>query len=816
MHSTWIPTARWLLPGSLCLFFLGLTLSFSPTPELKQQILQGVENFNKRRIIEKVHLHLDKYLYTTGETVWFKAYVVEGISHKLFALSKVLHVELIGPEKDVLRRYKLPLLNGTANGDVILADSLTQGSYIIRGYTNNMRNEPGQFLFTRVIQVMSRDSNSVIKKTPAVVDPGIKVKFLPEGGYLVSGLDNKVGFKITDYRGMGVDGEVYIFTEAGNKVLETTSTHLGMGSFIFQPERDTRYFSKVITSKGTIESLAFTDIQQSGLRMIVNSLPKNHFGINLKDNSNLKKVLLVGLSRNTVRYMADVSLNKGVINLTIPKIPFLDGIVQFTVFSEDGLPLAERIVFKYPGQTYNLKAVTDKKFYRKRDKITLKLLANKKEEDLVAGSFSVSVTDQAQNFKDPQDGNIQTNLLMTSDLRGVIEQPAYYFSTPTLKILQDLDLLMLIQGWRRFKWEKVLTSDFAEAKYRFEQGISLKGRVRKNQRNKTIDAGKILMISVSQNPQYVESDLDSTGHFDLYPLDIFEYEDLVLQAENKRGRNNVEVDLIPEEFPEVGALVYHEFPPPEEVGYRLKEANKRSAIDKAYNFTGSVTYLESIVVTGKRVEQGPVKMYQRADVTLKTSDLPNAHTYWNVFQLMQSRVPGVRITGNTLTNPRVLIRGARSMSNSSEPLFLIDQFPVDKQAVLSIPVNDVESIDILKGVSAAIFGSRAANGAIAINLKRGEDREFERPPGVVNLNKIGYYPVREFQSPDYSIQREEHVKPDFRTTLYWNPEVYLDSLGMATISFYNADYLTSYLVRVEGISLDGVPMVAETAFESGQ
>ena len=198
--------------------------------------------------------------------------------------------------------------------------------------------------------------------------------------------------------------------------------------------------------------------------------------------------------------------------------------------------------------------------------------------------------------------------------------------------------------------------------------------------------------------------------------------------------------------------------------------------------------------------------------------VPYANIYFNnsfngsVSDIDGNRVAGVVITGSIL-DPNVVIRGYGSVKDN-EPLYLMDGFPVSKEAILNTPLVMVESVDILKGTAAAVFGARGGNGAIALNTKTGITAKSKRRTGVTNLTNVGYYVSREFFSPDYSIEKEAHAKPDFRSTLYWNPEVVIDSTGTAEVSFYNADYLTNYMVEIEGITTEGVPLRATTQFDS--
>src|ERR1700756_1491482 len=112
----------------------------SDGPGLIQQLVQQLGKWTANYPVEKVYLQMDKPYYAVGDDIWFKAYVTLGPDHKLSALNNVLNVELIDDRDSVKQRIKLPMVSGLAWGDFALSDTLPEGNYRIRAYTNWMRN----------------------------------------------------------------------------------------------------------------------------------------------------------------------------------------------------------------------------------------------------------------------------------------------------------------------------------------------------------------------------------------------------------------------------------------------------------------------------------------------------------------------------------------------------------------------------------------------------------------------------------------------------------------------------------------------------
>src|ERR1700739_1906384 len=92
------------------------------------------------QIEEKAYLQFDKPYYAAGDTMYFKAYVVNGETHLLSDLNGVLHVDFIGMSGNILQSEKLRLDSGRTSGDFALPDLLSASSYRVRAYTQWMLN----------------------------------------------------------------------------------------------------------------------------------------------------------------------------------------------------------------------------------------------------------------------------------------------------------------------------------------------------------------------------------------------------------------------------------------------------------------------------------------------------------------------------------------------------------------------------------------------------------------------------------------------------------------------------------------------------
>ena len=201
----------------------------------------------KALAIEKVYLHLDRSFYTAGEDIWFKAYLMDGRTHTPAILSDLVYVELIGPNNEIVSKKTLKTTTGSAAGDFKLSPESVAGIYTIRGYTNYMRNFDISNFYTKEIFVNTANPTTTSTDTTQVKNTtSLDVQFFPEGGYLINGFLNPIGFKALDNQGNSIPISGKLMDDTGNIIKEFTSSHLGMGQFHFIPKAN-RSYSALVT-----------------------------------------------------------------------------------------------------------------------------------------------------------------------------------------------------------------------------------------------------------------------------------------------------------------------------------------------------------------------------------------------------------------------------------------------------------------------------------------------------------------------------------------------------------------------------------------
>ena len=802
---------------------------YSGDDDFVRQLVARFEAYNQQRPVEKVYVHTDRDTYVIGETIWMKGYLFSGNNHVADTVSRVLYVDLIDARtKKVRQRLQLRAVDSYAPGQLNLPDSVKAGTYQLRAYTNFMRNESDAYFFTKTLTILSPDGASPGGGSlPSAVPPLPDVQFLPEGGNLVAGLDGRVAFKAVGPSGHYVDVAGFVLDAKKDTVTGFSSEHAGMGHFTMKPEAGQTYTAFVTLADGRLASYPMPAVQAQGVVMQVDNLSnKENIRVYLRHNKPVgagtatAHLVLIAQTRGAIVHTVSVPLSKNPAVVQLPKAEFPEGIAQLTLFDETNKPVGERLVFVEKNEQIQIALTPDKAAYRNRQKVDLTLTTTDAQGKPVAASLSLAAVDAKLSPElDSNVATITSHLLLSSDLTGTIEQPGYYFDPAQKRRIPHLDQLLMTQGWRRFSWSDVLAGTIPPIKYPVEQGLSLTGRVvRPNQ--KDVDGRVKLTFVLAKRDSarkegerdFLAGESDEQGNYAAYNLDFTDTTTVLIQAVRGKANRNLAITLDQLLAPPVTILKVP-YNPVEFRSDELAEFVRRTReyldIERQIRRNGEVL-LQSVTVKAKRTEERDSRViYSNPDASVKFDQMNTAGRL-TIMDVIQGRVAGVQVTGSGFS-ARVQIRGAANFNGPIEPLFVLDGMPVDLQTIMSISVQDVDKVDILKGASAAIYGSRGSGGVISVLTKRGgPNYDFSKDviPGSLVAKLPGYARVREFYAPRYDVKQEERDRrPDYRTTLFWAPLINTDASGKATVSFYTSDSKTTVRIRVEGVTTTGMPGV---------
>jgi hypothetical protein len=767
--------------------------------------------YNTDNPIEKVFIHTDKDICSPGDDIWLSGYVILGAGNYYSLASKVLFIDLIDSNGETISAQKQEIIQGRSKGLIALPKNIASGTYQLRGYTNWMRNEDERFYFTKTLKVL----NENVAELPAIIENDrLDLQFLPEGGNVVAGLDNVIAFKGLGMDGLSRDVQGIIIDSKGGTVAVINSIYKGAGFFNLNPTIGETY-KAVLDNKSEI---MLPKAQNNGYVLSVNNHDKSSIRVSVQATEELrdKTFYIIGLLRNQKYYQASFTFgNNKKIDFEIPKNSLPSGVMTLTLFDEDKIAQNERVLFINNAEelVIETKIITER--FRSRDKIDMYVSVKDKNGQPVSTDISLAVTDAERIQKDIKSENILTHLLLQSELKGHIESPGTYFKDRDRATQAKLDLVMLTNGWRRLNWKALRNESIKQPKeYPFSQGISISGVLRekdsKGRPNTSITAfskGKD-----SENIYYTVSKAD--GSFSINDINQSDSLNLDFVAYNKIGKPIdvvVSLDKIKSQKSENRRLVktrkIKDNSQAEQDYIEASKLKREAALRFGYL---DATELDEVLLKGKSNQKETLITSRPSEYGIK----PDAVVYFeegmNNFRLSDvlGRLSGVRAytVNNPLTSQpelKVVFRGEET------PLIVLDGIPMEIESLNQLGgsiAQNLERAEIQK--NGAAYGSRGMFGVILLYSRKGRGKTITNNTKQFAKHTImGYATAKEFYAPKYDVKLEKHKKPDYRETLYWNPNIRTDENGKATITFYNSDISETIQVDIQGLSDTGIPGV---------
>jgi len=289
---------------------------------------------------------------------------------------------------------------------------------------------------------------NLILPVPYHKGPTIHFTLFPEGGHLVSGIKSKVAFKVVNSRGLPESIRGILFENNG-PLLEFETIHAGMGSFVFTPLPDKTYYVQ-ISQPLLNDTFRLPEARSKGITMELAGRDKNYltFRLNCSPGLEGRKVYLLAQMRGITYSMATAIL-KNSLRIKIPLNELPQGIAELTIFNEELVPVAERLVYVNTDRKLYVETKLSKKKYATREKATLDITVKDENGQPVQAHLGLSVYDKI--YQNNLDGkNIFTHYYLSSQLKGRVYDPQYYFDKKNEHREEALDLLMLTQGWRKY------------------------------------------------------------------------------------------------------------------------------------------------------------------------------------------------------------------------------------------------------------------------------------------------------------------------------------------------------------------------------
>ena len=645
---------------------------------------------------------------------------------------------------------------------------------------------------TRHIEVEFDDPQYIYKKTfyLPLFNKDFNVQFFPEGGALLAVAHQNIAFKAQGTDGFSKEIEGFLFDAKGDTLTAFRSEHDGMGVFTLNPTNGNSYYVIAKTNDGISKRFDLPAVEQKGIGLSISHYKKEiRYEIQKTETTEWpQKLFLIAHTRGKLAILQPINTDRtfGRMNDSL----FTAGITHFMLIDQQGNALSERLVFVPDRNPHQWQIQSDKPTYGKREKVSLQISAKDNNGNPIEGNFSISITDRRSIQPDSLADNILSNLLLTSDLKGYIEDPGYYFLHQDPRTLRTLDFLMMTHGWRRHHIKNVLTAPSLNLTNYMEKGQTISGRI-KGFFGSNVKKGPICILAPKQNI-IATTTTDEKGEF-IVNTSFRDSTTFLVQARTKRGFAGVDIEIDTPKYP----LASHKSPFRDATATFMEDylLNTR---DQYYMEGGMRVYnLKEVLITGNRSKPRSESIYTGGinTYTIEGDKLESggAQTAFDAV----SRLPGVSVTNGNEIHIR---------NNPEQPVIVIDDvvYEDDNDILTMIQTSDMSSLSLLRGADAAILGSRGSAGAIVITLKDGKDLPAKPTQGIITCTPLGYSDSVEFYAPAYDTPEKKNTqRSDLRSTIYWNPLLQLDEEGKATIEYYTPDSTAPEDIIIEGVDKNG-------------
>lgn len=844
-------------------------------------------NFGKTLPQEKAYLHLDNTSYYQGDKIWFQCYVATAGTNRPTQLSRALHVELLNPGGNVVDRRVLPIVDGRCNGNF----SLTQlpfysGFYEIRAYTKYMLNFGEQTIFSRTIPIFDKphdESDTAEKRMIRPRSTGgkypvkrkfegrerrVNMRFYPEGGNLVEGLQQRVAFEITDADGHAIALAGRVCDKSGNVKAEFAAVHDGRGAFDITPAEGDR---ALIVADGKSYDFALPQVQTQGVSMRLDNLSStDSLTVEVCKNAATPAIMLGAavISNGALASYNILDLSDETpLRFAVDKRKLSPGTARMLLIDPDGQIVADRIFFARTGPRASISVTTDKDEYEPYDSVRLDVALCDEAGAPLRSPLSISVRDGQDEAAYGND--LRAELLLMSEIRGYVHRPSYYFEADDPARREALDLLLMVQGWRRYKWEWWSGTEPFDLKYLPEHGVEVHGQVLRYGTDKPMTDIHLSSILLKRGEEDIDEqgkpaegmshvgviDVDSTGHF-TFVGNMWGKWSLILTVTNDKNRRKASRILLDRAFSpepreygraEMNVEIAADTPTQTARGPEadtVKQWTYDDDEDPDKDMTERVHRIEEVVVKGKKRSREE-DIYRSRSTSAAYYDVPaeidairdrgeNIREIHELLAAINDKFMINRMSVTTLGGLSSLERDTVSSAQADnsqvsgqwritykgkDPLFVVDYERVwgtvsiydliRISAIKAIYVNEDMGV-IMQYADLTKMSPREVSDryscAVLIETYPDGQVPVDGARGVRKTWIDGYTEPDEFYMPDYSVLPKEN---DYRRTLYWNPALVPDEQGRASVTFYNNSRCRRMKVSAQTLSTDGAIGVAE-------
>lgn len=780
-----ITSLPYLLLVCINLLIAAQAFAQQPQPDTLRKKFERYRTFQ-----EKIYVHLDRTLYVTGETLWFKIYYTDATLHHPTDLSKVAYLEVLDAENTPLAQTKIELYKNGGSGSLFIPATINSGNYTVRAYTAWMKNFDPELYFHTTISIINPFRTPGLQKTAATKPPD--AQFFPEGGNLVNALKSKVAFRVTDSAGKGIDFEGTLLDQHNETVASFKPQQFGIGHFSFTPAAGNRYHAVIKDQTGKTHNYPLPAAHDNGYTLEV-----DHNTIRIQTTgTDATHVFLFIHTRHMIQRCEALALKNGITETTLDKNRLPEGITHITVFDASLKPVCERLVFKKPASKLSVAAKTDQAEYDTRRRVNITVAA---QGSSTAAHLSLAVYKTDSFPALPASHDIASYLWLSSDLKGQIESPQYYLNTTDSTAAIAADNLMLTHGWRRFTWKDALHSKPVIKFIPEHKSHILEGRVT-DHNDSSIRLVQTYLSAPGKIIRLYGSRSDNTGKTRYEMRDFYGRHKIVVQT--NRNRDSVyTISLI---SPFSDRYTQRPLPP-----LLLSAGTAQTLLAKTVAMQVQDVYADEKNTKILNPVRDSSAFYGKPDETYLLDD----YTRFPVMEeVMREYVPGVMVRKRRDGFHFIVLDRVKNGVLLDNPVILLDGVPIfDADEIMAFDPLKIKKLDVL--TRQYYLGVMVMQGIVSYTTYQGDLAGFPLNPRAVVLDYEGLQINREFYTPAYEDRKARNSRiPDQRSLIYWNPDITLAPGEKKALSFYTSDLTGNYRIDIQALAEDGSPASTSAPF----
>jgi hypothetical protein len=748
---------------------------------------------------DQIFVHLDRNQYKPGDTIYFQAYIRDRFTNDFESKSVSLYALLYDFNNSKVDSSRFKIDNSTSSGWMIIPANVNSGKYHFAAFTSIMQNFDPSEAFQTDIMIRNKAFDQQKSNIP-VDNQFFEFKFLPEGGTLVKGIEQRIGFSATNYKGLPISIEGLLKTQNGIILDTLKSGRFGPGSFTCIPQSG--MYVQLI--KGATRQIIWhlPDPVDNTVCLSVKPVSNRSFTVDIQsDNYSGEVITVTGIMNYTQIFFQELKLDKKQ-RIVVETENLPSGVVQITVFNSAMRPIGDRLLYINGDKHLHFKINSSTAYYKSGQEAELAISVSDDQNNPVEGIFSIAVVDSLSGYNaEIFTPNIDNSFNFYPGLSNNLPPKVLAYGIENLTEAER-DLIFMVYGWSRYKWE------FSEYENPIKELVNydfLKINIPSAQ-TKKISVNKLDLVAL-EGLRVIHLKADNSDEI-LLPLDslpdVTRTVTLIPDTRNKKVLNNVTLSIpFKEEYFKSNKLQT----PQQTISiseYPLTPGSEHFSIAK------DVIEIPEVTITGHPL---PEKKYQNIyEERYKYADLKSSNP-----ELIR-RTIFLETAIRTLANPTLISddgvffrQGKSFFGGAVRALIVLDGMPLYSQGwqiAKSIPMSEIASITILKGNQGrTIYGLEASGGVIFIETTFHDPTlaNFQTDWRSENKNSDLLLPIniyrtnKEFYIPSKFVLENDPVFQN-RSTIFWDPEIYFDGKNPVTIKYTNLKYPGTVMVTVNGAS----------------